>query len=1070
MGFSEFDYLFESTRRVEENSSEWLIRDITNYRSKYGYENWAESIERYSEHMGVSEDMLRDVLVEAKIIEQDDEEDIPVDLDDEPEELDEPDVPEDDIETEDAPFEDDEDVVPTPTEKEYLGKSDDTHYYMFPVTNDMGQLTELQILDQEESVKFSSKEHGIEPTDVVGFIDTVLRDVEIAEIDRGIVLKYILPPLEKKYEEEEEFIEGAEGPADDEEPIESKVEESEINEPAGFNSCVESGGKVRTITGPNKEHGLKECEYVKYCYLDNKSYRGEVKTKKNESNSMKESKMNEMKVDFEGHTFDVYLEDSGTMDTVISINGKEFTFDSEFASMFRDEDTGEMTSEGLEELALDALSTIEPEEWDELTADDEPEDLDEEEPDVPDEEDMVFSSTGTLGGKTQVSVGGKVVGTFTEWDDAEQAAKDWMEKNNWHPNVWIESDHGNYHRTTLGEAKELDSNVPVGEAGNSNNMLDHPRFGKVELVRIDKDTYSIPMAIVRLADGEEICRPYGEFKAGDIEETKATDEFDAVHKFILSASEDQLKNLYRELVVYSLPEELLRDHLIDWIAQDVDSDDVHNAWVLIGTYGEAFECKAPQDSDPEGVLELVGEIEELEEREYSDMVGTVKDVYNVNYVAVDGNQKSTRVMAHSEEEAERMVKKDKDVKAVSNSTKVAEEKKLKENYTYIPEYEAYDRYDEFIDEMDGPVKVMGLEYDPSKVLKEVDPTAYETGFNDWLDSEELTIDEDEAEEEEEEEEEDYDEEDDVEEAKGKKNTKKYTKESKPVKEETSDFDKEINTPFTKLSDLKAQGKDKERGGEYDEVLKQLQQKTRERLGQVTVTKVKEDAASDDYFAKKLLAHLKKMEEQGYELSADEKAMIADLEKKHSAVEGNPCPMPNETKESIEKTEWIFTPNHSNVTDDKNHLPIMNEKQASNAVARVDSYRQPPKWFKGTLESMRKMVVGKVKEKFPNVTIEEKEVKETNPKAKKVVKETKELHDPAYDLARDMLGLIDESIGQSKLEKGMKVQITSNQDMSIIVDEAVIHAINENGVEITGNKNPVDQEWHNFRVCHIYEID
>ena len=230
-----------------------------------------------------------------------------------------------------------------------------------------------------------------------------------------------------------------------------------------------------------------------------------------------------------------------------------------------------------------------------------------------------------------------------------------------------------------------------------------------------------------------------------------------------------------------------------------------------------------------------------------------------------------------------------------------------------------------------------------------------------------------------------------------------------------------------------------------------------------------------------------MEEQGYELSADEKAMMADLEKKHEAGEGNPCPMPNETKESVEKTEnttselteWIFTPNHSNVVDDKNHLPIMNEKQASNAVARVDSYRQPPKWFKGTLESMRKMVVGKVKEKFPNVTIEDwdrmsdrlkAEAGEAKPEIKEAVKETKEMHDPAYDLARDMLGLIDESVGQSKLEKGMKVQITSNQDMGIIVDEAVIHAINENGVEITGNKNPVDQEWHNFRVCHIYQID
>ena len=52
--------------------------------------------------------------------------------------------------------------------------------------------------------------------------------------------------------------------------------------PRAFENCVKNGGRVRRISGPNKEHGLKVGEYVNYCYLHGKSYRGEVKKKKRE--------------------------------------------------------------------------------------------------------------------------------------------------------------------------------------------------------------------------------------------------------------------------------------------------------------------------------------------------------------------------------------------------------------------------------------------------------------------------------------------------------------------------------------------------------------------------------------------------------------------------------------------------------------------------------------------------------------------------------------------------------------------------------------------------------------------
>lgn len=63
----------------------------------------------------------------------------------------------------------------------------------------------------------------------------------------------------------------------------------------------------------------------------------------------------------------------------------------------------------------------------------------------PEEDDIFFTSVGSLGSKTQVSAGGKVIGTFVEFEDAEKAAKEWCKKNNFWPNAWNVSDHGNYH-------------------------------------------------------------------------------------------------------------------------------------------------------------------------------------------------------------------------------------------------------------------------------------------------------------------------------------------------------------------------------------------------------------------------------------------------------------------------------------------------------------------------------------------------------------------------------------------------------------------------------------------------
>ena len=62
----------------------------------------------------------------------------------------------------------------------------------------------------------------------------------------------------------------------------------------------------------------------------------------------------------EGH--ECYLGDDGTLDTIIVVNGREFRFDTEYASHYRMK-SGEMTTKGLKELALECIGIADLEEW-----------------------------------------------------------------------------------------------------------------------------------------------------------------------------------------------------------------------------------------------------------------------------------------------------------------------------------------------------------------------------------------------------------------------------------------------------------------------------------------------------------------------------------------------------------------------------------------------------------------------------------------------------------------------------------------------------------------------------------
>jgi len=50
--------------------------------------------------------------------------------------------------------------------------------------------------------------------------------------------------------------------------------------PKDFNQCVSNGGRVRTVTGPNKKYGLKKGQYVHVCFDKKGQHKGHIKTKK----------------------------------------------------------------------------------------------------------------------------------------------------------------------------------------------------------------------------------------------------------------------------------------------------------------------------------------------------------------------------------------------------------------------------------------------------------------------------------------------------------------------------------------------------------------------------------------------------------------------------------------------------------------------------------------------------------------------------------------------------------------------------------------------------------------------
>jgi len=161
------------------------------------------------------------------------------------------------------PEEEDLDVPEVPEEaatpdfdKLYLGRKDDMHYYVVVDKNDQGEIEDLKIDDQEGNKVYSAKEHEIDTTNVAQFILAAIDEIDIAQIERSVVLQYLVPPAKEEIEaEEEEDTEeelGLEEPEDVSKEEVPGEEKSKKEKPLESKKVQEYKTNMYTITWRNK--------------------------------------------------------------------------------------------------------------------------------------------------------------------------------------------------------------------------------------------------------------------------------------------------------------------------------------------------------------------------------------------------------------------------------------------------------------------------------------------------------------------------------------------------------------------------------------------------------------------------------------------------------------------------------------------------------------------------------------------------------------------------------------------------------------------------------------------------
>ena len=65
-------------------------------------------------------------------------------------------------------------------------------------------------------------------------------------------------------------------------------------------------------------------------------------------------------------------------------------------------------------------------------------------------------------------------------------------------------------------------------------------------------------------------------------------------------------------------------------------------------------------------------------------------------------------------------------------------------YRYVSQSEAESMFNEFINDTNDMIEILGMSFEPAHALEVLDATAWQEMFNNWADSEGITTDEDEA--------------------------------------------------------------------------------------------------------------------------------------------------------------------------------------------------------------------------------------------------------------------------------------------------------------------------------------
>lgn len=290
-------------------------------------------------------------------------------------------------------------------EKEYLGKTeDDTFFYLnrgdkgLHITDAEGKIVYPKASDKrEDQVGDELSDDSEEPLpneDELEFIIKAQQELEMTEISADILTRYVQPALdqvEREREEQEGFEfetppgEGEtemtpKGPAPEtpeeespeEEAEESEEEEEEELDDEGKPKKKKIGSGEQPITIESKVNEEKFDQHDKDEMADqlfDKPYKEltihQQSKVTDELDKLYKSpklgeKVNEVKVVFNGHTYDVVLEaDNAEGGVHIRINGQgPYHFTAPFVEMFGRDKNGGLTEDSIKELGQSALSAM----------------------------------------------------------------------------------------------------------------------------------------------------------------------------------------------------------------------------------------------------------------------------------------------------------------------------------------------------------------------------------------------------------------------------------------------------------------------------------------------------------------------------------------------------------------------------------------------------------------------------------------------------------------------------------------------------------------------------------------